>query len=398
MKNLKVENPAGLPTISWAELKEKFEANELKDKAHRDVGDLKQSILSIGFVIPLCLWLEGKYITDGAGRLMALKMLEYEGYEIPDLPYFPINAKNKKEAKRITLAISSQYGDITPESAGAFMLQMDEIDLSFINLPGLDLAEIDWRPEHNNVEIEEDEIPEIPKKPVSKYGDRYALGIHVLMCGDATSRDDVQKLVGNHKADIIFTDPPYGINVVKNNKVGADFGVAKKGKYNPVIADGTTETARKAFDVIKDFAPKQIIWGGNYFTDFLPKSSGLIVWDKRVDSGIKNTFADGEVAWCSFHTPIRIYRQLWNGMIREGEKQKRVHPTQKPTRLTGNIINDFTRQGAVVLDVFGGSGTTLIACEQIGRKCLTMELDPGYVDVIVERWENLTGKKAKKIA
>ena len=146
MKTIKVKNKAKLPLISFKELKEKYEANALKSKKDRDVGGLKASILSIGFTVPFFLWQEGKYIADGSGRLQALELLEYEGYEIPDLPYLPLEASSKKEAKRLTLAISSKYGKETTESMGEFMLDMDEIDLSFINIEGYNLEEIDWQP------------------------------------------------------------------------------------------------------------------------------------------------------------------------------------------------------------------------------------------------------------
>lgn len=106
-----------------------------------------------------------------------------------------------------------------------------------------------------------------------------------------------------------------------------------------------------------------------------------------------NNFADGEMAWCSFHTPVRIYHQLWNGMIREGEHEDRVHPTQKPVRMLSEILNDFTNEGDTILDVFGGSGSILIACEQTNRKCLMCEIDSHYCDVIINRWEALTGMK-----
>ena len=247
-------------------------------------------------------------------------------------------------------------------------------------------------------EIVEDEAPEPPAEPKSKLGEIYQLGEHRLMCGDSTSEEQVRKLIDGAHIDLVLTDPPYGIDVVGDNgEVGANFGVAKKGTYSKVIADDTTETAKESYSILKTICDKLIIWGGNYFTDFLDFSDGWLIWDKRVDSGIKNTFADGEMAYCSFHTPVRIYHQLWNGMIREGEKDKRVHPTQKPVKMLGEIISDFAPDSGVVLDVFGGSGSTLMACEQLGRKCYMMEYDPHYVDVIIERWENLTGKKAERI-
>lgn len=110
-----------------------------------------------------------------------------------------------------------------------------------------------------------------------------------------------------------------------------------------------------------------------------------------------NNFADGEMAYCSFHTPVRIYRQLWNGMIREGEHEERVHPTQKPVKMLSEILQDFSKENDTVLDVFGGSGSTLIACEQLNRKARVMELDEKYCDVIIKRWEQLTGRKAELV-
>lgn len=223
-------------------------------------------------------------------------------------------------------------------------------------------------------------------------------GGHRLICGDSTDITVIDRLMDGVKADMVMTDAPYGINAVGDNgEVGANFGVAQKGKYAKIIADDTTETAQKAYDILSQICDKLILWGGNYFLDFLPSSDGWLIWDKRGESGIRNTFADGEMAWCSFHTPVRIYHQLWNGMIREGEHEKRVHPTQKPIRMLSEILQDFTSENDVILDGFGGSGSTLIACEQLNRKCFMCELDPGYVDVIINRWEQFTGQKATKI-
>ena len=262
-----------------------------------------------------------------------------------------------------------------------------DIDMSDF---GFDLSE----DEEEETEIIEDEVPE-EVDPIAKQGDIWQLGRHRLMCGDSTSVTDVEKLMNGNKADMVMTDPPYGIDVVGDNgEVGANFGVAKKGNYSKVIADDTTDTAKASYEILKELCDKLIIWGGNYFLDFLPSSDGWLIWDKRVDSGIRNTFADGEMAYCSFHTPVRIYHQLWNGMIREGEKEKRVHPTQKPIKMLSKILEDFTKQDNVILDVFGGSGSTLIACEQLDRNCYMMELDPHYVDVIIARWEKFTGQKA----
>lgn len=249
-------------------------------------------------------------------------------------------------------------------------------------------VDINWdEPEQ---EVVEDEAPEVSDEPAnSVLGGVYQLGKHRLMCGDSTDAGSVAILMDGQKADMVFTDPPYGISIVGDNgKVGAE-NLAKNRVYSKVIADDTTETAEKAYKILKNYSDKLIIWGGNYFVNFLDFSDGWIIWDKRGDMN-SNNFADGEMAWCSFHTPVRIYKQVWNGMIRECERENRVHPTQKPIKMLGEVLRDFTKEGEAVLDVFGGSGSTLIACEQLGRKCYMMELDPKYCDVIRKRWWKLT--------
>jgi DNA modification methylase len=250
-------------------------------------------------------------------------------------------------------------------------------------------VDINW--DEPDQEVVEDEAPEVNESEPAKseLGKVYKLGNHRLMCGDSTDAGSVAILMDGQKADMVFTDPPYGISIVGDNgKVGAE-NLAKNRVYSKVIADDTTETAEKAYKVLKNYSSKLIIWGGNYFINFLDFSDGWIIWDKRGDIN-SNNFADGEMAWCSFHTPVRIYKQIWNGMIREGEHENRVHPTQKPVKMLGEILKDFTKDGEIVLDVFGGSGSTLIACEQLDRKCYMMELDPHYCDVIRRRWWKFT--------
>lgn len=258
---------------------------------------------------------------------------------------------------------------------------------------------VDLSVEQKPQEAKEDDFDE-EKDPVAticQEGDAWQLGEHRLMCGDSTKEEDVARLMDGEKAQLALTDPPYGISVVnKEGTIGKE-NLCAAGVYSPVIGDDTTDTAEQSYKLLCSFAERLIIWGGNYFTKFLPFSDGWIIWDKRNDSGIRNNFADGEMAWCSFHTPVRIYHQLWAGMIKEGEHEKRVHPTQKPVKMLSEILRDFSKEGSKILDLFGGSGSTLIASEQLGRKCYMMELDPHYCDVIIARWEKLTGQKAIKL-
>lgn len=244
----------------------------------------------------------------------------------------------------------------------------------------------------------EDEAPAIDEQnpPVSKLGEIYQLGNHRLMCGSSTDFGQVSELLNGIIPELVFTDPPYGIDIITDkHQVGADFGIASKGSYEPVIGDSSIKTAQEFYDCCINMDMKKIIlWGGNYFLEFLPVSDGWLVWDKRGDSKIRNSFADGEMAWCNFHTPIRIYTQLWNGMIREGEHDKRVHPTQKPIKTLSSILKDFSERDQVIYDGFGGSGSTLISCEEMGRTCYMMELSPAYCDVIRKRYAKHVGQEA----
>ena len=225
-----------------------------------------------------------------------------------------------------------------------------------------------------------------------RYGEIIELGRHKLMCGDATSRDDVMRLVDGVKVDLVLTDPPYGIKVIGKDSTGS---IGKYGReYKSVIGDNNSEMAREHYRIARTVSNRQIIWDGQNFTDFLPPSCGWLFWDK--DKGTdKLSFSDGELAWANILTRIKKYKYKWNGNNIAGspELNKRIHPTQKPVELHMRILEDFSKPGDIILDCFGGSGTTLIACEMTGRKCLMMEISPEYCDVIRERYEKLTEGK-----
>ena len=365
---------------------EKLVLYEKNAKKHpqEQIDLLERSIKEYGFINP-CLIDKDYKVIAGHGRIAAAKQIGMD-----KVPCLFVEGLTEAQYKAYVLA-DNRLTELGEWNMDLVMMELQDLqDMDFdISLTGFEMPE-----EETETEVVEDEVPE-EVEARCKLGDIWQLGNHRLICGDSTDVNVLETLLGGAKPDIIFTDPPYGINAVGNNgEVGADFGVAKKGKYKKIIADNTTETAQQAFDAVSQMCDKLILWGGNYFLDFLPSSDGWLIWDKRGDSGIRNTFADGEMAWCSFHTPVRIYHQLWNGMIREGEHEKRVHPTQKPLRMLGEIIGDFTEENNIVVDIFGGSGSTMIACEQTGRKCYMCELDEHYCDVIIERWETFTGREA----
>ena len=251
---------------------------------------------------------------------------------------------------------------------------------------GLDIP-VDFKAEELEAEEDDYEMPSEINTDIV-IGDLFEIGEHRLLCGDSTDSDQVAKLMNGQKADMVFTDPPYGIKVVgKNGKVGGD-NLAKNGVYSEIIGDETTDTAKDFYYTCQALGfENYIIWGGNYFTDFLEPKPCWIIWDKRGDMN-SNNFADGEMAWTSFDSPVRIKKQIWSGMIKEGESGKRVHPTQKPIQLCADLIQDYTK-GQNVFDGFGGSGSTMVASHQIKKKCFMIEMSPDYCQVIIDRMKKL---------
>lgn len=255
----------------------------------------------------------------------------------------------------------------------------------------LSLADFGAVPERKEIDV----LP-VQTNVKSEFGDLFKLENHYLLCGDSTNFKAVKSLLGDNKIDLVLTDPPYGIDIV-----GKDGRICSKGKvYKQVKGDTDTKTAFEFFKICQMLhAENYIIFGGNYFTDFLFPSSCWLVWDKR-NNGTK--FADFEMAWTSFNRSARLYKYLWSGYCRAGdarsEGRKRIHPTQKPVNLLEEMIFDFSSKNQNIFDGFGGSGSTLIACEKTRRNCFMIEYENFYVDIIISRWENFTGQKAELVA
>jgi DNA modification methylase len=229
-------------------------------------------------------------------------------------------------------------------------------------------------------EIVEDEIPEPPADPITKPGDLWLLGEHRLLCGDSTKAEDVERLMAGAKADLLLTDPPYGINADRQHFEGHGWVLREKTEWDK------DRPSREAIEHARAMASEQIVWGGNYFTDYLPPSMGWLVWDK----GQRDfSLADCELAWRSERKAARVFTYA----RAKSNREERHHPTQKPVGLMAWCVEQ-SNDAKTIYDPFLGSGTTLIAAEQLGRKCYGMEISPQYCDVIVKRWETLTGKKA----
>lgn len=303
-----------------------------------------------------------------------------------------------KQAKDLTEEQKKEF--IVKDNVGYGEWDWDDLannwDEQLLTEWGLDIPNFDA----TVLEAEEDNfaVPEGGTETDIVLGDLFEIGEHRLLCGDSTDSDQVAKLMNGQKADMVFTDPPYGIKVVNNTSVGGGgalkFG-GKTGKvvnstkgFSQIIGDDTTETAKEFYNTCISLGFENfIIFGGNYFTDFLPPSMGWIVWYK------KNTgnFADFEMAWTSFNKASRLYEYLWNGLSREGSRElelvKRVHPTQKPVGLNMQILQNYDCD--IIYDGFLGSGSTMVASHQLKRKCYGTELDPKYCQVIVDRMKKL---------
>lgn len=276
--------------------------------------------------------------------------------------------------------------------------EWDDLPLSDWGVPAWDTANLESVSAPK--EVEEDDFDETKDhiEVRCKRGDVWQLGDHRLMCGDSTLREDVDNLLGSTKVDLVLTDPPYGINLDgDNSKRVSAAGLRKGGLKLKSFVDDSTIYAVKAFEIVQEkHIPKQVWFGANYYCHSLPETNNWLIWDKRVEDKMANVNSDAELAWVlDGHNSCRIFRHLWNGLIKASEAgERRVHPTQKPIALWVWCVEKYAPDASVILDLFGGSGSTLMAAEQTGRKARVMELDPHYCDVIIARWEKATGKEA----
>tara|TARA_Y100000589_G_scaffold145265_1_gene138917 strand:- start:779 stop:2011 length:1233 start_codon:yes stop_codon:yes gene_type:complete len=273
----------------------------------------------------------------------------------------------------------------------------EEIDLS----PYFFEDELDFAGIEEPVEglTDEDDVPELGESPVSERGDVWILGNHRVMCGDSTDAADVALLMDGEKADLVFTDPPYGMNLNANYSAMKGFGSGNK--YSPVIGDNDDfkpELIRVPLELFS-YCREVFIWGADYFSELLPdrNSGSWIVWDKRLDESADKMFGSCfELCWSKSRHKRKIARIKWAGMfgLSNDLGGQRVHPTQKPTALIQWFLDEWAAGSGLVVDVYLGSGATLIAAEKTSRKCYGMEISPAYVDVIIKRWQDFTGKEA----
>jgi len=374
--------------------------NPRKDLAPGDIEyeKLKKSILAFGEVDPI-IWNEKTgNIVGGHQRFKVLRDMGQEDFDVSVVSLKP------SEEGALNIALNKISGEWDYPKLKDLISEIDtgEFDIEVTGFDADELKEL-FGFESKAGETEDDAIPE-DVEPICKTGDLYRLGDHRLLCGDATSKDDVERLMDGKKADMVFTDPPYGMNLDTDySKMSHrdDFkkskGVKDSKEYRPVIGDD------KPFDIgIFDWinCKEQFWWGADYYRKTIPGGGSWFVWDKRTEDNFDKMYGNTFELCFSMQVHKRmVLRIRWCGIF--GSEQElgsnRVHPTQKPIQLCQWFIDKYSKPGDCILDLFGGSGSTLIACEKLDRKCYMMEIDPHYNDVIIKRWEDFTGGKAEKI-
>lgn len=428
--NLKIEQ---LPVEALQEYE-----NNTRDHGQVDVEAIKESIRMFGFNDPIGIWSDNNVIVEGHGRLMAAKELG-----MSEVPCIRLDHMTDEERRAYAIAHNktAELSSWNPEKLNLELAGIKSIDMTKLGLEAL--------PEEMDPDdIVEDVLPD-DAEGRCEYGMIFALGNHRLMCGDSTSKEDMDKLMDGDKPTMVFTDPPYGVSIGDKNeelgKLGFGGGITENIIGDTLKPSELYEVLVKAFTNLREHASDDCSY---YVSSPQGGELGLMMMKMMMDAGltvrhmliwVKNaaTFSMGRLDYEYRHEPIfytwtkshKFYGGYSNSVIddtsdinkmskaelreqlqaiREREDtsiiyvdkpvKSKLHPTMKPVKLVARLMYNNSRQGDIVADIFGGSGTTLIAAEQLGRRCRMMELDPHYCDVIIERWERFTGQKAVLIS
>lgn len=388
---------------------EKININEIieysgntKEHPEWQIEQIKNSIQEFGFNDPIAIDEKG-IIIEGHGRYLALKELGYTEVEVIRLNHLTEEQKTAYAIAHNKLTMNTEF-DIEKLQYELNKLEVNDFDLDLLGFDEAELEEITEdgieEAEEDGIEIIEDdlEIAE-PENVVIKMGDLIELGKHRVMCGDSINLEDIKKLTNERKINMVFTDPPYGYKYQSNKRIKSD-------KFNIITND----------DKILNFMPiikkncngfvfvcaswKNIKEWIGLFEEYF-ELTNIIVWNKGGGGmgDLKHTFAtDYELILCSSGSSEITGKRIgsvWT--VAKDASTNYVHPTQKPVKLSAISIENTTKENERVLDLFGGSGSTLIACEQLKRKACLMELEPKWVQTIIERYLKFTGDEEIRI-
>ena len=379
--------------------------NNARTHSDEQVTQLASSIKEFGFINPVIID-DHNGLIAGHGRLLAAKKLGLE--EVPVL----VESHLTEAQKKAYILADNKLALNAGWDADLLKVELSELkDLGFDNLDTIGFSEDEIK-DILNTELEavEDEgAGEIPEEPKTQRGDIWTLGEHRLMCGDSTSENDVKVLMQDETADLVFTDPPYKIG--KGGRVGEG-----------AIAESLRKQ-RRDIAFISDFNPSDFlkvlpsVFSKNTFNAYIFCNKELL--PNYLNWAVENKLAFNVLIWKKpsaipvgyCHRPdieyLLFFRKsaIWHSTLKgvnysrclEFGRESGLHPTMKPIGLIANELKISSNRDSVILDFFGGSGSTLIACEQLKRRCRMMELDEHYCDVILQRWQKLTGKEAVRV-
>ena len=376
-------------------------------RTHTDaqVAQVAASIIEFGFTNPILV--DGKSgIIAGHCRLRAAQLLK-----LTEVPVIPLDHLSEAQ-KRAYIIADNKLAELAGWDEEMLKLELGDLRNEEFNLELIgfsqeeidDLLDLGEDPDKTGL-TDDDAAPDVAENPVSRPGDLWILGNHRMMCGDSVVLTDVERLMAGAKADLVFTDPPYNVDYTGYTKEKLKI---QSDKMTPAefvaFLEGTFASYRF---LIKPGASMYVCHASSFQREFQSaiESAGLVVRTQIIWA--KNTFAWGFGRYKFQHEPI-FYCHLngesdaWYGDKTQStlwqEKKpaaNRLHPTMKPVELIERAVRNSSKAGDLVVDLFGGSGSTMIACEKTGRSSSLMELDPKYADVIVKRWQDFTGQRAR---
>jgi len=382
-------------------------ARNAKKHDASQVAKLAGSIREFGFNNPVLIDKDNGIIA-GHGRVLAAQSLGLE-----TVPCIRLGHLTDTQRRAYILADNrlAEIGGGWDEE----MLKLEladlaalDVDVAEIGFGAEDLAELEIEDEAEtsdaDAEPQIDKADELREKWGVEPGQLWELGDHRLLCGDSTKKEDVERVMGGETANALVTDPPYGMRLDADySKIkGSSKAKIKTGgkTYAPVIGDDQDFDATSLRDIFSD-VKEQFWFGADYYRRTLSaidNEGSWLVWDKRNSEADDIIGAGFELCWSAQKHQRRVLRHYWVGAFGSKEARDRSHPTQKPTALICDIIGRWTEKSAVIAEPFSGSGTTIIACEQLGRKCRAIEISPAYVAVAIQRWADATGKEPKRLA
>lgn len=382
----------------------------LKKRGKREIELIIKSIENYGFSFPFFVWngTGHNYCLDGHGRIQALAEMRRRGESLPMFPVVYVDAADEAEAKQKLLRLNSQYGAMTKASVIEFAGDI-VVDWGDLILPNGQLVIRDGADVVGDDGPQTDVAEELCEKWGVQPGDLWLLGNHRLLCGDATSGGDVARVMGAEKAEMVFTDPPWNVAIGQDSnprhrqRAGlCNDNLSQDGfeKFLSAFAEHMATYCKGDIYVVlgaSEWPTLDVALRENGY-----KWSATIIW-------VKDLFVLGrskyhrryEPIWYGWHKSCKSSfcdaRDLDDVWEIKRPRRSEEHPTMKPVELVARAIQNSSKNGGVVYEPFSGSGTTIIACEQLGRKCCAIEISPAYVAVALQRWADATGKTPVKL-